>query len=569
MKHISTIFTLALAASALLLSSCAKDLGGNGSANGADSTPLSFSTSTEGTLDVKGSFATEVTSFTAAGYDGSSPWFSATAVNTTDKYSTHKWVSGKSYTFYGYANMPSSASTAEASITKDGVSLNYKAVPTDASAQNDILLGHYSGNGGGTGTAAMTFYHPLASVVFTVGEIEGISEITSISIKGVYSTGKVGFSVSGSTPAYIWSDCSGSTTVSQTITGDLPAKDAQLGEPFILIPQTFTSLKIQMSATTTAGEDQVIISELTGIALEAGKKTVLSVSYSAQHGLNFTSSLIAWNNTAEQEMDLETAPPDPRYWVDLGAVTADGHKLYFAKYNVASIDENGNAIFADTPEEPGGTFTAEQAAAIKTAGGQKCRLPTHTEFASTCIGFNTTYSFSNYVATLTGNLEGYTDKSMSFYSNETAFDDIYYLTTDGNNFRIFYSSGRDWAVGGASTASGHIRLVTILEETVESSDVELYLRNGMYDFINRDFDLVTLPTTYVFHGGWEYKFEAAAKFDNGFRYFDRSEILYEIYLDGKKTSGRFFIEYYDHTGEIRDKSTGVTIKSFSMYGLDT
>lgn len=209
-------------------------------------------------LDV---YATSLSSFKVGAIDEKgNPVIMA---NTEVTYSNGEWKSATEdiwknnavLTFVGAANLPASSDTA--SITYQGIpdkkyhiELDYKKVPDSARAQRDILLGYYKGDGTGSsikdgGVAQMLFGHPLTSVEFKLGELNGgINCIKSISIENVYASG---LAVQVGADEFEWSSLSSTKTVTlspksgQTAI-EVNSTTGMIGEPFILIPQTFSTL---------------------------------------------------------------------------------------------------------------------------------------------------------------------------------------------------------------------------------------------------------------------------------------------------------------------------------------
>ena len=348
----SAVFTLM---ATVLLASCAK-VSGNG--NDADWTPLSFSTNTEDEIEVKSERQTTVTNFTAGGWDSNAElvdlqWFFEPAnVNTSQTYPV-KWKNGKEYTFFAYANLPTDLETGAASAQiglGGGVTLSY-TVPVNAEEHTDIMVGHYSGNGGGKGEAEINFIHPMAAVVFQVGDMPGVKEIWEISLSGIVGSSN-GMLKANNPSNFTWITFSPyeTSSVFQVFSGDIPAKGSQLGTPFFLIPQTISEndIIVNMHVKLTSGQEQDVIATLPAGAFEAGKTNVYTINYSAGGKLWFRSSVTAWNHTAEQEMDLEKARPTREIasYADLLAfktdvengVDMDGYKILFTN----NIDEESS-----------------------------------------------------------------------------------------------------------------------------------------------------------------------------------------------------------------------------------
>ena len=189
------------------------------------------------------------------------------------------WKKTEEKTFYAYANLPSSGASVALLDANAGQTLSH-TVSSSVSDHKDILMGYYAGDGSTgspatqTGTASIHFYHPLTAIIFKVGNIEGVKSIDNISICGVYASGDatmdattVGKAVAESKveEAVEWSNCTGSTTVSQIITGNIPDTGTELGEAFLLIPQQFdaeSSARIAITLTLDDGNSRTLYSPL-------------------------------------------------------------------------------------------------------------------------------------------------------------------------------------------------------------------------------------------------------------------------------------------------------------------
>ena len=341
-------------AAAALLAGCAKESG-----DGVDAT-LSFSTDTPELLEVKAAAATSVNDFYTIGYNGDdTQWFpnSGGPQNVTlpgsATFDTYKWKMRETKTFFAYSNnLPASGATA--TIANTDVTLTYTAMPADAANQPDVTLGRYSGNGGGSGTAAITFYHPLAQVVFKMGDMVGVSKIDKIEISGVYNAGTTTLStsttVSDNIADFSWTGISGSATVSQTITGSLPSKDSEFGTPFMLIPQSLATQNVTVSVTvtTTGGSSATLTKTLTSGAFATGKKTVCTLTVDPARELGCT--LASYLADADDDI-FKTMP--------VGAlrgkftINADGDQVYFSKGNLqfrATADGSGSDLSHKTAD---------------------------------------------------------------------------------------------------------------------------------------------------------------------------------------------------------------------------
>ena len=242
-----------------------------------------------------------VTSFKASAYNGSSPMFS----DQTVTYASGKWSTASTYywpqstvlTFLAYTNLPEGQT---ATIAATGVSTVH-TVPAEASAQKDILLGHYKGNGGNTGTAAIRFEHPMTAVRFLRGYISESIGIRSISIKGVTASGTATMDSDGTVS---WSDLGAYThTVSQTKADGLSVDGTTnlIGEPFIIIPQNVAVNDVKVNVTFTDGT--AVEASIASGEWQAGKTNTYTLDYLGivYGGL----SVQPWDETAdpvEQQM---------------------------------------------------------------------------------------------------------------------------------------------------------------------------------------------------------------------------------------------------------------------------
>lgn len=329
-------FALSLAS---LLCSCTKD--GVGSNDGV---ALNFSSETAETVSLKGAAATSVDDFFAMGFDGTAQWFPDPAGSTSPMrvqltsgskiYSSYLWPRGAIKTFYAYSNNLPKGFTA--SITSSEVTLNCNSIPVTAADQKDVTLGFYSGNGKNAGKAEMAFYHPLAQLVFKVGDITDVTAITEIAVEGVYDSGSTSLStstpISGSpaTAGFEWTGKDGQVAVIQSVSGSLPSSGSTIGVPFMLIPQDLSSRNILVKiSATVGGSTKVLVTTLDTGSLVAGKKNIFTLNYGAKK-LTFTSTLEDWGegNNLSSALDVQDALP--------GVFCIDGSnkKVRFSKGNL-------------------------------------------------------------------------------------------------------------------------------------------------------------------------------------------------------------------------------------------
>ena len=299
-----------------------------------------------------------LTSFTAAGWNGDKTEFVPSSPATVVSYSdgkwktdaTYKWRGSDSKTFLAYANLPSSGATVANSVDPAVKQTFTYTVPTDARQQNDIMLGWYEGNGGGTATAAITMVHPLTAVVFKKGEINADAiAIKSISISGIYESGTadVTYSLSGSTvvPSYTWSSRTGSQTVTLN-----PAEDATelevsadnvIGEPFIVLPQNVTASTLKLTVTVVKdGEESVLAAFIPAGTWQEGKTNTYTIGYLGQYidlGLS-----VKWGN-----FNLGASSPEEYgeyyQWAGLDNVASTSINLDFSHcpYHTGSDEYTG------------------------------------------------------------------------------------------------------------------------------------------------------------------------------------------------------------------------------------
>lgn len=361
MKRISIVSTLALL-SALLLAGCSKGI------EDETYTTLSFSASVPELIESKATVVTGVTDFYVKGYSGTSQWFPKTAsgsnpVNVvlsggTKEYSEYKWKGGETKTFYAYNNNLPEGVTAGISAT--GVSLDVESLPSDASDQRDILLGLYEGKGNNKGTAELHFYHPMAALQFTVGTIAALSEITTIEVDGLYSEGSTFLNtetvLTGAGTQQIaqfeWTDCGGYLSASQTCYQTTLTAGAEIGTPFILIPQSFSgNVTLSIYVKMKDGMVRHIIGTLNTGSLIAGKKTLCAISYDG-HDVSFNCTIADWSAGQSSKMKVEVYP-EGVISLHPFTVSADGKKVYFSKGNLqfrATADGSGTDLSHKTAD---------------------------------------------------------------------------------------------------------------------------------------------------------------------------------------------------------------------------
>ena len=195
----------------------------------------------------------------AYGVGGTDPLFTQNVEWKTDKWvgsPVAYWPQATSLNFLASANLPESEDVATVSFASTGVTLNYKSVPEDASAQKDILLGWYQGNGGGTGTADICFEHPLTAVRFLYGDIDGNPSIKSITLVGVAASYTATMAPDGEiTPGEV-SDYSKTVSQNKSEGLDVDIVTGLIGEPFIIVPQDLEGHNVMLTVilSTDSGD---------------------------------------------------------------------------------------------------------------------------------------------------------------------------------------------------------------------------------------------------------------------------------------------------------------------------
>ena len=272
-----TRYIIALAAAALMFSGCQKnDLqdtlsGGDSIIRFAPSVAVTESTTKGALINTTGSekALTEISEFIVSAWDNSDPaeniipsgskvvsrnsgeyWI--TVYGSGDyagKDKEYLWREGETKVFYAYANLPSTSGAASITNTAASQVLTYDVskVATD-NLQTDILMAYYT-NGSTpktSGLVPLTFYHPLTSVVFKQGNLLEGTVIKSISIDGVYPSGKT--AQNSATSAFSWTKTDGTAfgTADETQTVSLSSVTVnsdtkQIGTALLLIPQAFSS----------------------------------------------------------------------------------------------------------------------------------------------------------------------------------------------------------------------------------------------------------------------------------------------------------------------------------------
>lgn len=214
-------------------------------------------------------------------------------VDGSDNVIEHRWKSKvDSMLFYACSNVSPSDVTVDGADTDSPV----LKVSCSVASQTDILMGYYLGDGKTevvtgsgtqsmkTGTASVQFSHPLAAVAFEIGTISAPADsfkIDGITLEGIYTSGTAGMGTDGSIS---WSGCSGEGSLSQSVS--TTPTSGQVGEPFLVIPQTFSSDSARVEISARLGTKPVkLYIRLNGDTLTAGTITKYSINYDAHKGI--------------------------------------------------------------------------------------------------------------------------------------------------------------------------------------------------------------------------------------------------------------------------------------------
>ena len=363
----------------------------------------------------------------------------------------YNWKPNDVKTFYAYAFVPEGA-VSDATATSAGMSLHY-TVPTEATAQQDLLFGYYSGIGDGAvegktnGTADILFHHALTSVVVKLGTLTGVAtfKVTGLALEGVCAGGTgvlTPSSASEEDPAdrVTWTaDENGGKPVTATFTQSVSetpvptAENTEIGEPFIVIPQSFgPESKARLKVSILVDDRPVDIyyplkgSNEEDLVWEAGKVNIYTVDYNGHEGIQLWANGPYW---ATKNVGAEK-PEDYGWYFSWGNVTGyiyegninsneDFNNCTFKSANGGTVREGG--FSSDSWETPGKELKASitPGAANDAAFanmGSKWRMPT----AEECSGLTDperttmTYTKRNGVAgyLFTGVQEGFTRRSI-------------------------------------------------------------------------------------------------------------------------------------------------------------
>lgn len=268
------------------------------------------------------------------------------------------WKQGETKSVFAYANLPTTSGAAgieNSSSASQVLTYDVSKVTTD-DLQTDILMAYYT-NGvtpKTDGLVPLTFYHPLTAVKFVQGTIaEGIS-IKSVSIEGVYPSGKTAQSSASS--AFSWTKTDGTVfgTADETQTVSLSSVTVnpdtkQIGTALLLIPQAFSSssktrIKVVLKDAADASKTLTLYYPL-NINLGTVSSPVYTswvAGYTNTYKINFDGIVAVdrpemYNGSPLEETVL---PPD----IIPGTFSVGPDKqVYFSKGNLyAKKDDGGN-----------------------------------------------------------------------------------------------------------------------------------------------------------------------------------------------------------------------------------
>lgn len=249
--------------------------------------------------------------------------------------------------FYAYANLPAGSSSPSVSVNgtthlPTSMTLGYEE-PSDVSAQTDILVAYYRGEGDTsgkpTGTASLQFLHPLASVRLVLGTVKGVNvfSINSVSLESVHSGGTLAMTPTGTGSGVTigWTPYTGSgskKSITQTVNLNVTSvtePGTEIGEPFIVIPQDFTTSPARIAVNITADGRTFDIYR----TLDPAHWTPEQLLSSATEWEAGTSYTYAFNYNGHEGIQLWENGP---FWApkNVGAVKPEDAGWYFSWGNV-------------------------------------------------------------------------------------------------------------------------------------------------------------------------------------------------------------------------------------------
>lgn len=223
-------------------------------------------------------------------------------------YSSGKWnVEGQNptlskdndYTFLSYGNVPSAGvSVTPPSSESDDITF---AVTDITKAQTDVLLGSATANEPEDGAVTIEYSHPYASVSFILGNADGVTSVKSVSLNGVYASGKTTYSLASTKDGngvvkYTWTDLGDANAVLES-TG-LTVTEGDTIATFMVIPQDLTSKDAVV--TITASDDHTLTKLLNKDKWEAGYTTIYTLNRIGDVDIDIsTSSGVTFKNSAD------------------------------------------------------------------------------------------------------------------------------------------------------------------------------------------------------------------------------------------------------------------------------
>ena len=252
------------------------------------------------------------------------------------------------------------------------------AVPADVADQKDLLVAASTDRPGNTNAAeALTMKHALTAVRFVTGDDMLAGTVSKITLKGVYSTGRLPLQASAA-----WYSPGGARDFAQTFSPEAVAPDPQVPDTpltpetatFMMLPQTLpTNAKIEvMYKDKLTNTQRTLTANIAGKTWPMGKTVTYRIS---------TSSIVITST-------LEVTPPaDYTYQGGNGSYTVKSYASVSGGGSTANVpiaweaefSENGSTwsstppawLTAFTKEGTGGTsatpYTATVAAQVNSA----------------------------------------------------------------------------------------------------------------------------------------------------------------------------------------------------------
>ena len=154
------------------------------------------------------------------------------------------------YTFLSYANVPTGGATVTPPTSSTGI-ITLEVTDITA-AQQDVLLGRCEVSNPESGEINIDFSHPYASVVFQLGNADGVKKVTAVALDGVYRSGKTTFRQSSAADGkgvvqYTWTE-QGNANASLSETG-LSKEAGDDLVSFLVIPQNLQDKNAVVTVT--------------------------------------------------------------------------------------------------------------------------------------------------------------------------------------------------------------------------------------------------------------------------------------------------------------------------------